>query len=272
MCHSVKNYDGALTLGDPEKFPSAIIINVERWPVTKVSRPESATTVVERANHAATQSTMTLDDDDEMMDDGGAGFNAVRQNRAYKIEDKSAPGGKREVEFEELAKGYTYGSTAVHIAESEWTITKLDTEKDFSIIGFIGNEKVEPFLGLGETCVTVARPIDAKSKMALSALVHALYELEFCAVARFVQKDGKDPVILALRPSVEPDLVCLYDVQLPFAEDARLYRFPPLDKVVTITGKTLTEHRFLPDEKLKRAMSEFVDAMDISQFDTDEEG
>lgn len=215
---------------------------------------------------------MTLNNDDEGIDGGSLEFSAVRQNRAYKIEDKSAPGGKREIEFEELAKGYTYGSTAVHIAESEWNITKLETEKDFSIIGFIGNDKVEPFLGLGETCVTVAKPTDSRSKVALSALVHALYELEYCAVARFVSKDGKEPMILALKPSVEVDLVCLYDVPLPFAEDARLYRFPPLDKVVTITGKKLNEHRLLPDEKLKRAMSDFVDAMDISQFGMDEEG
>lgn len=266
----VKKYDGPLTLGDPTFFDSAISINVERWPVTKVSRPDAASTVVLKSDATGTQSTMTLDNDDGMQN--YSAFNSVKQHRNYKVNDPTAPGGKRDVEFEDLAKGYTYGSTAVQVAEAEWHITKLDTTKDFSIIGFVSAEKIEPFLGLGEVCVTVAKSFDEKSKVALSALIHALYELEQCAIVRFVTDKGKDPEILVLRPSVDTDLECLYDVPLPFAEDARLYRFPPLDRVITITGKTLTEHRLLPDDKLRRAMSDFVDSMDISEFGQDDEG
>lgn len=266
----VKKYDGPLTLGDPKAFDSAISINVERWPVTKVKAPDPASTVVLKSDPTGTQSTMTLDNDDETQNDSA--FNSVKQHRNYKINDPTAPGGKRDVEFEDLAKGYSYGSTAVQIAEAEWHITKLDTTKDFSIIGFISNKSFEPFVGLGEVCVTVAKSFDEKSQVALSALIHALYELEQFAVARFVTKEGKDPEILLLKPSVDIDMECLYDVPLPFAEDARLYRFPPLDKVITITGKTLTEHRLLPDDKLKHAMSDLVDSMDISEFDQDHEG
>lgn len=270
--HSVRNYDGPLTLGNPESSPNAISINVDRWPVTKVKSPDSASVVVMKSEPNGTQSTMTLDNDMDGQEDGDSTFNSVKQHRTYKVNDPSAPGGKRDVEFEHLAKGYSYGSTAVHVAEADENITKLQTSKGFSIVGFIANEKVEPFLGLGETCVTVAKPYDEKSKLALSALVNALYELEQCAVARFVSKDWKDPTLLLLRPSIENSMECLFDVPLPFAEDARLYRFPPLDKVITITGKTLTEHRFLPDDKLKRVMGAFVDAMDISEFDRDDDG
>lgn len=265
----VKKYDGPLTLGDPKTFESAINIQVERWPVTKVKAPDAASTVVLKSDPTGTQSTMTLDYDDGALDESA--FNSVKQHRSYKINDPTAPGGKRDVEFEELAKGYSYGSTAVQVAEAEWNITKLENMKDFSIIGFISNEKFEPFLGLGEVCVTVAKSFDEKSKVALSALIHALYELDQLAIARLVAKDGKDPEILVLKPSVDTDMECLYDVPLPFAEDARLYRFPPLDKVITITGKTLTEHRLLPNEKLKRAMSDLVDSMDISEFGQDDE-
>lgn len=134
-------------------------------------------------------------------------------------------------------------------------------------------QQVEPFLTLGEASVTVARPYDEGSKLALSALVHALFESEMYAVARLVSKDNRDPVMLLMRPSIDPDFECLYDVPLPFAEDVRSYRFPPLDKVVTIMGKVLTEHpRLLPDAKLNQAMSDYVDAMDISGFDHDDEG
>lgn len=125
---------------------------------------------------------------------------------------------------------------------------------------------------LGETCVTVAKAWDEESKLALSALIHALYEAETYAIARLVPKANKGPVLLLMRPSIEPDFECLYDVPLPFAEDIRPYRFPPLDKVVTVTGKTLTKHRLLPDDKLNQAMSDYVDAMDLSEFDRDEEG
>lgn len=126
---------------------------------------------------------------------------------------------------------------------------------------------------MGETSVTVARAYDEESKLALSALIHALYESETYAIARLVSKDNKDPVVLLMRPSIEPDFECLYDAPLPFAEDIRSYRFPPLDKVVTITGKILTEHsRLLPNDKLNQAMSDYVDAMDISEFDHDDDG
>lgn len=124
----VKNFDGPLTLGDPEQFPSAISINIERWPATKVSRPAAATTVVE-----------TKKSDDQME---GLEFGSIEQHRTYKVNDPSAPGGKKDVEFEDLAKGYVYGSTAVPIANSEWDITNLETNKSFSILGFVHMDKV----------------------------------------------------------------------------------------------------------------------------------
>lgn len=134
-----KTYDGALTLGNPEKFPAAMKINVERYFKTHLARPLGASTVVVKSEPAGgTQSTHTLDED-EME---GIEFSAVKQARTYKVNDPDAPGGKRDVEFESLAKGYEYGRTAVHISESEHNITKIETQKSFSIIGFIPWNKV----------------------------------------------------------------------------------------------------------------------------------
>lgn len=134
-----KSYDGTLTLGDPEKFPAAMNINVERYFKTHLARPLAASTVVVKTEQA-TQSTETLEDDP--MD--GVEFSAVKQARTYKINDPDAPGGKKDVEFESLAKGYEYGRTAVHISESEHNITKLETPKSFSIVGFVPWNKVMP--------------------------------------------------------------------------------------------------------------------------------
>ena len=108
--------------------------------------------------------------------------------------------------------------------------------------------------------------------MALSSLIHALFELESYAVARLVAKTDKEPVIVLLAPSIEVDYECLHDVQLPFTEDIRSYRFPPLDKVLTVSGKEIKEHRNLPTDALSAAMSAYVDRMDLSTFAKDEEG
>jgi len=124
---------------------------------------------------------------------------------------------------------------------------------------------------MGESCITIAQPINDKAVMAMSSLVHALHELESYAVARIVTKDGKDPQILLLAPSIEPEMEALIDVPLPFAEDVRVYRFPPLDRVITASGARLTKHRYLPSDELSGAMSDYVDSMDLSTFGKDDD-
>lgn len=125
---------------------------------------------------------------------------------------------------------------------------------------------------MGEACVTHARKFDEKSELALSSLIWALIEVESYAIARIVAKDGKDPLLVLMAPHVEPDFECLYDVPLPFAEDIRSYQFPPLDRVITLSGQTLSKHRFLPSDELNDAMSNYVDAMDLSNYGIDEDG
>ncbi|KAI5465546.1 SPOC like C-terminal domain-containing protein [Mariannaea sp. PMI_226] len=262
-----KTFDGPLTLGNPEKFPAALSINVERYFKTHLARPLAASTVVVKSEQEGGSQEVLEEDAME-----GVEFSAVKQARSYKVNDPGAPGGKRDVEFDDLAKGFEYGRTAVHISESEHNITKIETIKSFSIVGFIPFEKYEPFLNMGEVCITVARKSDTKSEVALSSLVWALSELESYAVARIVPKDGKDPLLVLLAPSMEPGLECLYDVPLPFAEDIRSYQFPPLDRVITVSGQTLTKHRFLPTDELNDAMSDYVDAMDLSTYGIDDDG
>ncbi len=122
------------------------------------------------------------------------------------------------------------------------------------------------------SCVVIAQKTNSKAIMALSSLIHALFELESYAVARLVVKADKDPVIILLAPSIEVDYECLLDIQLPFTEDVRSYRFPPLDKVITVSGKVIKEHRNLPGDNLIAAMSDYVDRLDLSTFGKDDEG
>ena len=77
-----------------------------------VARPPTASSFVIRSDMApgeSTQSAPTLLDDDANQD----GLAAVKNTRTYQVSDENAPGGKKDVEQDELAKGYAYGSTAV---------------------------------------------------------------------------------------------------------------------------------------------------------------
>jgi ATP-dependent DNA helicase 2 subunit 2 len=121
-----------------------------------------------------------------------------------------------------------------------------------------------------KTIIIIHKRDDEKQALAFNSLVRALQETELYAIARFVQKDERPPILLLLAPCIEPDYECLVDVELPFAEDLRNFKFPPLDRVVTIGGKTLHLHRNLPKDKLKSAVSNLVDSMDLSQFSGEE--
>jgi ATP-dependent DNA helicase 2 subunit 2 len=125
---------------------------------------------------------------------------------------------------------------------------------------------------MSKSSIIVGSKDKQKESMALSSLIHALIDCESYAVARFVEKDDKAPVMVILAPSIELGYECLVDAELPFAEDIRSFKFPPLDKVVTVAGKTLIQHRNLPSDELMNAMSDYVDSMDLSEFGTDANG
>lgn len=270
----VPSYRGMLTLGNPEEYDTALAIDVERYPKTMKAAPPSASQFVIRSDMAAgeaTQSTQTMDAEDAPQGTND-GLAAVKTARTYLVEDENAPGGKRDVERDELSKGYEYGRTAVHISESDQNVTLYETSPGFDIIGFIDKNRYEGYLDMSRSNVIVAQRTNGKASMALSSLIHALYELESYAVARLVMKENREPRIVLLAPSIEPEFECLYDIELPFAEDVRSYKFPPLDRVVTVSGKVLTLHRNLPSDDLQAAMSDYVDSMDLSTFGQDDDG
>lgn len=272
----IASYKGLLTLGDPEKYQdTAMCIDVVRYPRIRQAKPPTASSFVVRQNMAPEETTQAgpsidLDGDTAMQDQDG--LVSVKNARTYQVEDTNAPGGKKDVEFDDLAKGYEYGRTAVPISQSDMNVTELETEAGLSIVGFVPREKFDRYLEITETNIIIANPINEKANMALSSLIHALFELDSCAIARFVKKANTAPILLALIPSIEPDYECLIDVELPFAEDMRSYKFPPLDKIITVSGKQVMVHRNLPTKDLQNAMDDFVDSMDLRTFGTDDEG
>ena len=289
----VPSYKGHLNLGDPAAYDSAMTIDVERYPRTMIRRPMAASSYVQRSDQLenGTQSTATVvaDGDTEMQDAIASDLTNVRYSRAYRVLDEGAPGGKRDVDRDELAKGFEYGRTAVHISATDENVTKLETQASLELIGFIPWANVskrsqsvgtkidvvlqyDRYMSMSVSNTIVGQRTNTKATMALSSLIHALFEVESYAIARLVPKVDKPPVILLLAPSIEVDHEGLLDVQIPFTEDVRSYRFPPLDRIVTVSGKVIKEHRNLPTQSLMTTMSDYVDEMDLSRLGRDDDG
>lgn len=133
---SMPSFKGMLRLGDPGKYETALQIPVERYFKTYVAHPPSASSFVARSGDAEGQERKDLEPNQ------GEALTAVRMSRTYQVNDPSAPGGKVDVERDDLAKGYEYGRTAVHISQIDENITRLDTFACLDLIGFVHQEKV----------------------------------------------------------------------------------------------------------------------------------
>jgi ATP-dependent DNA helicase 2 subunit 2 len=250
----IPTYKGLLRLGNPEKFGTALTIDVERYFKISIRRPPTASA------HAVKSQSSTQNNE----------LSIIHNEMSYVVTDPSETSGVKHLKREELAKGYEYGRAAVHISETDENITRLETDQSYDIVGFIPAENIERYVIMDNSNMLVPQKGNDKAALALSSLIHALYELGSVAVARFVKKDMNEPILTLLSPSVESDFECLIESVLPFAEDIRAYRFPPLDKVLTIAGKTLSEHRNLPSETLLQDMSQFVDDMTLMNDDEEE--
>ncbi|KAJ5174752.1 ATP-dependent DNA helicase II subunit 2 [Penicillium canariense] len=260
---SMPSFKGFLSLGDASKYETALRIPVERYFRTYVAKPPSASSFVLRSGTGTEQEEAGAGAGQPSSD--GEALTTVRMSRTYQIDDESAPGGKVDVERDDLAKGYEYGRTAVHISQTDENITTLETFAGLEILGFIHMDKYDRYLHMSNTNVIIPQRANDKASLALSSFIHAIYEQDSYAVARLVTKEAKPPLIVLLAPSIEKDYECLIEVALPFAEDVRSYQFPPLDKVVTVSGKIVTEHRNLPNNELHQAMNDYVDSMELDE-------
>jgi ATP-dependent DNA helicase 2 subunit 2 len=133
---SMPSFKGNLMLGNPEEYDTAITIPVERYFRTYVAKPISASSFVPRAG---TEPGSQAPGKGNIEGDALA---PVRTSRTYQITDESAPGGKVDVERDDLAKGYEYGRTAVAIEQTDENIANLQTFAGMGLIGFVLKEQV----------------------------------------------------------------------------------------------------------------------------------
>lgn len=269
----IPSFRGQLTLGDASKYDATLTIDVERYPCTMLAKPPTASSFVIRTDlggalPSSGEPMEGIVGEDHPMSD----LAAVRTQRGYQVDNPDEPGAKKNVDMEELEKGYEYGRTAVHIAESDMNVVKLETQPSLELIGFAREEEFERYLPMSRTNYIVPQKANQQAQLALSSFIHALFEGGLYAAARLVTKENKPPVVILLAPRIEPDFECLVDVELPFEEDMRRYKFPPLDRKLTVSGKVITEHKDLPNADLTAAMDAYVDAMDLSTFAEDDDG
>ena len=140
----IPSFKGFLQLGDPEQYATALRIPVERYYRTYTARAPSASSFVIRSGAAEGSAESSAAAKGQNGGQGGQDgpLTNVRNIRTYQVDDKSAPGGKADVERENLAKGYEYGRTAVHISETDENITRLETYAAMDLVGFIQNGNV----------------------------------------------------------------------------------------------------------------------------------
>ena len=143
LVRSMATFKGHLQLGDPENYDTAVRIPVERYYRTYVAKPPTASSFVPSGQEApeSVESSATVGATQESQA-GEGGLTSVRNLRTYQVQDESSPGGKIDVEREDLAKGYEYGRTAVHISETDENITNLTTYAAMELIGFIQSDRV----------------------------------------------------------------------------------------------------------------------------------
>ncbi|KAK6529171.1 ATP-dependent DNA helicase II subunit 2 [Arthrobotrys megalospora] len=248
----VHSFRGRLSIGNESTNPrSTLLIDVERFPRTMVAKPPTA-------------SSFALSAEPDQTNDS---LQKIRNTRTFQVEDEDAPGKAIDIDREDMAKGYLYGRTIVPISTEDQEIVKFNTEAGLKIVGFIPKSGFERPICLSNSNIIVASKANDDAIIALSSFIHALYELDSLAIGRLVTKDDKPPVMVAMAPIIEPEFECLVEVQLPFAEDMRQYKFAPLDTVKTITGKVLDKHRLIPTEELQEAMNDYVDSMDLMNLE-----
>jgi len=137
----VPSYKGTLTLGDYLKDDTAMNLEVERYPRTMIAKPMSASSFVQKSKPEEESGEgpsvgreIKEEEDDKMT--------YVKNERTYLIKDETEDGGKKEVNRDELEKGYLYGRAVVPISSTDESITTLETDASYEILGFVPRQGV----------------------------------------------------------------------------------------------------------------------------------
>ena len=130
-----------------------MFIDVERYPRVAVRKPPSASKYAVRGSGDKDKEAPGKQDivfGDQTGDHEGdvGGLSTLSNARKYYVDDPAKREVKLEVDYEDLAKGYEYGRTAVPISDSDWQMLKFETKAGLEIIGFIPCDNASAFYDL----------------------------------------------------------------------------------------------------------------------------
>lgn len=149
----------------------------------------------------------------------------VKQERSYKNVLAEDPA--QAVVGEEMRiRGYKYGKQRVPFSEAEMEKLKFPTSRGISVLGFIHEKHVKRHLFMSTVDAIVAEPGNIRAEEALSALIHALHELQMCMLVRYVKRNNDRPLFGVCHPKIKVEFECLYFNQLPYLEVSRMLQSP----------------------------------------------
>ncbi|KAG2230806.1 hypothetical protein INT48_008747 [Thamnidium elegans] len=163
-----------------------------------------------------------------------------------------------EVEKHDIQKGYKFGKTILLISNEELGMSKLETKKEMSIIGFVPSKQVpRQYLFSNAVVLTSGIVRVEQSSNALAALAEALYETDRYALVRFVSNDGVQPKLGILLPELNEVCPILLYFDIPFDQDIRKYKLKTTVKPGDVDSESLD------------LMSDLIHSMDLDVIDED---
>ncbi|KAM6466514.1 X-ray repair cross-complementing protein 5 isoform 1-T1 [Liasis olivaceus] len=183
----------------------------------------------------------------------------IQKETVYCLNDDD----ETEVQKEDVIQGFRYGSDIIPFSKVDEEQMKYKTDgKCFAVLGFCRSSLIQRYRYMGNQVLKVfAAKDDEAAAVALSALIHALNELDMVAIVRYVYDRRSHPQVGAAFPLIKNEYECLAYVQLPYMEDLRHYMFSSLKN----------NKKYTPTEDQLRAVDCLIESMSLV-FEEESEG
>lgn len=245
--NQVTKYRGPLTIG-------TIQIPVYSYGKTAI---QSLPTLKKRMKQL--EPAVLGDDGDEIAAAEEAAASKVSLERHYFARDGADPTaaalGQQEIPPEQRMRAFRYGKEFVPVSDAEFDNLKYSADKCLVVLGFIEECKVQRYQFMSHVDCIVSEPDNHEAAQALSAFIHALFELEKCCIVRYVKRKNDRPLLGVLTVHVSSVYEALYFNQLPFAEDVRDFSFAGLE----------TKPENIPTKNQISACEKLIDTMNLMQ-------
>ncbi|XP_072324421.1 X-ray repair cross-complementing protein 5 [Scyliorhinus torazame] len=178
----------------------------------------------------------------------------VRRETVYCLNDDN----ETEVIKDHTIQGFRYGSDIIPFSQVDQEQMKYKTDgKCFRVLGFTKSAQILRHYYVGRQVLQVfAAKDDEHAAVALSALIHALEELDMVAIVRYVYDRRSNPQVGVAFPLIKDKYECLVYIQLPFMEDLRQFTFTSLKNN---KKRTASEEQLSAVDALINSMNLVVD-------------